>query len=1309
MKKSLTLAVIAILTSMLLPTFTLTAAEFSVPFLKTAPVIDGRFDAGEWDFALAISGSAKNMDPRRTTLWLGYDQTTIYVALQGETPPRGKLGTSSHWLNHHDSLELWFAPPPEKRTIEALKFGVFQMIVDFETTLQAQHHSPGYGLNMRQWKHGAQIQSRVENGLWTMEMAFPLKAMGVEGAPEGDWRMMFCRNYGVDPRAQCPMTDVASFEDAANYSVFHLSQECLAFQQLYAPEARLPLLFRVANPGDQPAAAEFAVEVSGETTASFSEATLLNPNQFIERDFTQRCSAESGKCKVAVKSNGLTREVTWTPPQQPIWRNLESYQLLFCGMDAGATTFVDYAAAGSAETKLSSGPEGELPAVKGPVASRQNLDLTGRSLTFPKTKLSSPGAVAFWMQVSAPLAEGKEYRRFFGTDYKSTGYLYFQEQRQGGLLLGIQGFDPQDKAPKNMFLGRRPQPGQWMHLAFNFLDNTIEVYVNGLRRAVLPHKQKLDLAAAAGPLVANAAFADFAIYSRPLSAAEITALAQGDKSVTGSVAWYQSLNQPVADLVLDCEALPEKKLVLQIRNAQDKVVETLPLDFNNAPTNTVNGREMAILHQTLPLSQKLPDGKYSFYLTKPDADFPLYEKNFSVKDYPWLNNSIGKADRLIVGFTPLKRNGSTLSAVLKDIELGENGLPATVTANGKTVLARPVAVVAEINGAPLEWRCQAPVFTGESETLITAESELECDALKIRAKIRMEQDGLIRYDWTLLPGKAPLPTRLHVDIPVRADVATLYHAIGEGLRSNPAGYVPKGQGLLFSSKEVPQRHFDSFLPYLWVGNEYCGICYVADWDKGWCHSKERDGVELLRETDGTVVIRLNLLNAPKKLQQDNTITFALLPSPVKPMPQGWRGWRDAFTQKGTQLSRAMYTNFYWGCFYTWTGRYPTFQDFGYWDKLFEAQRTGVVDNEYIESWVNRLMDAYGTAETVWVNSMSKDAARTHILNHTRAAFNITSGLHDVENSIVYCYTCDGESTAKLPEYPVMKDEWGGGLLISESYVDYAIYYLDKMLEHGFKGIYNDNVFLEGSNHWVTGSAWIDEAGTVHPSLGLWRCREFNRRQAMTMMDRGLKPWITMHHTNTNLLPTVGLATNTMGMEWKYGVNDFQERFSSDYIRAVCIGLQGGCFPTVLDGITGANTAEVKTWATRTMLASLLPHEVQPTCPRGSDYALVKATLDRFYDFGTWQDDCVVYNFWDGESPVKCSNDDLKQVTYRRGKELLTFVGGYADEDCTAEMDYGTNVAEAKNDESGEALETSGGTVKFFLKKHDFIIIRTTLQ
>ena len=212
-----------------------------------------------------------------------------------------------------------------------------------------------------------------------------------------------------------------------------------------------------------------------------------------------------------------------------------------------------------------------------------------------------------------------------------------------------------------------------------------------------------------------------------------------------------------------------------------------------------------------------------------------------------------------------------------------------------------------------------------------------------------------------------------------------------------------------------------------------------------------------------------------------------------------------------------------------------------------------------------------------------------------------------------------------------------------------------------------------------------------------------------MMDRGVKPWLTLHHTNTNILPTIGLGSTTMGMEWKYGVNDFQERFTSDYIRAVCSGLQGGCFPTVLDGIIGAKTPEEKTWATRTMLASLLPHEVQPTCPRGSNFKLITTVLDKFYDFGTWKPECVTFNFWDGKSPVKCSNDALKQVTYRLGKELLTFVGSFAEEDFAAEMEYGNPVATAKNDETDQSLEVTDSKVKFTLKKHDFIIIRVILE
>ena len=1283
------------------------AADFSIPFQKKAPVIDGQFAPGEWDCAVAFSGTARNMDARRTTVWLAYDKSTMYVALQAETPLRGKLRSVPGGRNNSDSLELWFFPPQELRTIGSLKFGTFQIIVSSEDDIFAEHNNPGYGLATQKWKHGATIKSQVKDKVWTMEMAIPLKNMGITGNPEGDWKILACRNYGIAPAYQGPMTDAGGFMDPTTYSTCHLKKDCLAIQQLYADNARLPLRFRVTNTGTKAASAGIALKLSEGKELALDKKLELKPAQSEEVDFTKGCDAEGGNCKVAVQANGWNRTFNWRPPEMPIWRNTESYQTLFCSFDAGLPNMLEYSSIENAEIKVKPPVEGEAATVPGPSATRKILDLTNSKLNFPKNKLSSPGAISFWMRVKEPLKKGQSYRRFMGTTFTPNGYIFFQEQNQGGMLLGAQYFGPQNKSPKLVLLGRRPQPNDWMHISINFLPGVFEVYINGIRRALLQHKLDIDLSKVGALSLENASFADLAVYSRPLTAAEITSLSQGDKPVTGTVGWYQSIETIVADLVLDCKAVPDRKLQLQVRNVKDAVLENIIVDFAKAVTNIEGGKQMATLHATYPLSKKLADGKYSFFLSKPGSETPLIERAFEVKTYPWMNNNIGKADKLVEGFTPLKRKGNKLSAVLKDVTLGKSGLPESVIANGQEVLARPVKLVALNNkGKELSWKCKAPAFTGEKETLITAKNQLECDALKIEADIRMEQDGLIRYDWKLTAGKNALPERLYVDIPVKKEVATLYHAIGESLRHNPADIVPEGQGLVFSSRSIQQPNFESFLPYIWVGDDNRGICYAADWDKGWCHSKKRDGVELHREKDGTVVIRLNLLNEPKKLQADNTITFALLPSPVKPMPKGWRGWRDAFTDKATQLSRCLYSPPYWGSLCSWASRYPAFGDFGYWDKLFEAQKTGKVDQQYVDAWIERLLKARGTVFGGSINSKSPEEAKTYLNRHVGHAFRTLAGLNKYQDkSIVYCYTCNLDSSKSLPEYPVIRDEWVTGQMLNLSYVDYAIYYLDKMLEHGFKGIYNDNVFLKGGFSWANGEAWIDETGTIHPSMGLWRSREYHRRQAITMQERGLKPWITAHHTNTNNLVTLGYATNTMGMEWKYGANDFQERFTSGYIRAVCSGRQGGFFPTILDGIVGAKSPEQKTWATRTMLAALLPHEVQPTCPRGSNYSLIASTLNKLYDFGTWKDDCQVSHFWDAASPVKCSNPDLKQVTYHLGNEMLTFIGSFAEQDCNAEMEYGTPIASAANDENQQPLEVSGSKVKFFLKKHDFIIIR----
>lgn len=203
----------------------------------------------------------------------------------------------------------------------------------------------------------------------------------------------------------------------------------------------------------------------------------------------------------------------------------------------------------------------------------------------------------------------------------------------------------------------------------------------------------------------------------------------------------------------------------------------------------------------------------------------------------------------------------------------------------------------------------------------------------------------------------------------------------------------------------------------------------------------------------------------------------------------------------------------------------------------------------------------------------------------------------------------------------------------------------------------------------------------------------------------------LHHTNGNILPVLGFAANSMGMEWKYGKSDFQTRFSPDYIRAVCQGLQGGFFPTVLDGITGLNGAANKAErirVTRTMMASLLVHEVRPTIPRGSESKTVIDVMNTLMAFGIGAEDCVYTAYWDKANPVACSDKDVLVSVYRRGRRFLAVCGGWADGDREVELSLNPGilgrVSSAKNAETGAAIPVAGGKARFHLAKHDLAIV-----
>ena len=938
-----------------------------------------------------------------------------------------------------------------------------------------------------------------------------------------------------------------------------------------------------------------------------------------------------------------------------------------------------------------------------------------KSVHLPEVRIPVPGNLTMRVRTFHAITNG--WRRFFASEYRQTGYFGYQEMPgcQEMAAPNAALFFAHDFADTavNKLLKRAPV-GKDTSLSFNIAPRKFTYFLNGEKQGEIDLPVDLN-SEKLGSLVLGGGqdgfeISQWTLYRRTLTDAEIKSLSQGNSLWAGSLAWYPSLNALVADFTYDPKHLDGNTIAWHVMTRNN--TNTSPVahgEFSLSGGFPVDGgkRVLKLIRTTLPLGIDLADGEYVAMLYPPNNPTNVFlKKEFSAKKYDWFQNNLGKEDRLLPGFTPVEANGSLLKCVGRTYEIGANGLPARIHSDGEQILVAPIALHAERDGRTWTLAGGNGSVTSRKLSDTTVEYAVTADSYSISG--RLEQDGLLRF--TIRFSRIPSANRIWLDIPVKKTFATLFHACGEGVRSNPAGFIPEQTGVVFKSRSIPQTHVSNFIPYCWVGTDTRGIAYAADTDLGWIHSEERDAVEIVRKTDGTVSIVLNLLNELNAGQSVNphTIELALMASPVKPMPKGWRGWADGFAYQGTRNARCLISPPYWGNFCAWAGRYPAWGDFEYIRKLRESLDTGHTDETYVKKWIDRVCE--GTSpETGWTNKKDPEARRTYVTNHAWAGHYIAKNLHGLSNPILYFYTCDAESAEPLAEYAVFHDEWESCKIALPSYADYSIWYLDKMLACGLQGVYDDNTFICCNSNWATGEAKVDEHGTIHPSFGIWNSREYRRRQANVLVAHGLFPWITVHHTNGNILPVLGFAANSMGMEWKYGATDFQTRFSPDYIRAVCQGLQGGFFPTVLDGVEGlAKNPQERVRVTRTMLAALLVHEVRPTAENGCDAKTVIATMNRLMAFGIAADDCTYTAYWDATNPVMCSEKDVLVSVYRRGNKLLAVCGSWLAESREVTLSLKSDtLAEAKNAETDTAIPVVNGTVRFHLAGHDLALLELT--
>ncbi len=700
---------------------------------------------------------------------------------------------------------------------------------------------------------------------------------------------------------------------------------------------------------------------------------------------------------------------------------------------------------------------------------------------------------------------------------------------------------------------------------------------------------------------------------------------------------YNLLKLLVDTRELEKEAEKIKQATISVAANDGKQVVKKDISWKKPPTE-----------QTVKIPE-LPDGEYTATITL-DGYRKTFRRQFRRIRFPWEGNRLGISNAVYPPFKPIKVRGKELSVVLRRCRSGGLGLWDSVNSLGRELLAAPIILKA--NGQTLSG---AGRFVEIKPHKAVYEGAAAGPALRVKTRCTTEYDGCMKVELTLVPpppvaGRQMPLTDLCLEIPLKDKLAPLWHASTTSLRLNPAGNTPAGDGVVWDSRKFPDgTWFGNFKCYIWLGAEERGLCWFADNDKGWELGTNDAGQavapcqELIRK-DGVLTLRINFVQKPITLKKPRKIVFGLMASPAKPMPKNWRRVLFAQRHPGYETIGWMGST-YWGTAETMHETYPLNHDMSILSKMQECRLTGDRSRiEYfIREWSARNLQG----------KVPGSKSKKQIQSLVRWSLGDSTGRYDYYN--VYWEEFHSVSANHI-ETKVFGNEWSGGYWIggmhslAPSYLDFQCWYGAEFIRRGI-GLYFDNTCPKRAYDPLTTEAYRLPNGQLQPSANMWRHREYLRRIWTLHQQLGppaTKPIMMLHMTNTHILPYMVWNESNLDLEWFYGPEPQQSKYPHDLLRAESIGRQTGNIPLVLAAIDKTKSEQQKRIAHRTRFGTMFVHEIKSRLWDRNEHELWK----KVFNFGYGLDDCRVYNYWDEDYPVKASNDQVKSVLLKRGRELM---------------------------------------------------------
>lgn len=655
--------------------------------------------------------------------------------------------------------------------------------------------------------------------------------------------------------------------------------------------------------------------------------------------------------------------------------------------------------------------------------------------------------------------------------------------------------------------------------------------------------------------------------------------------------------------------------------------------------------------------------------TRDCADIPGPVARFAVSRFGWEGNLLGNDPAVIPPFTPLEIEGNRIRVVLRDHSLAPTGLWNQVTSEGRPLLRRPMRWVVGANGVAQQIRATPIEVRATAPERIALASRIEAGPLSIQVEGAFEIDGLYRVRASIEGDPRTRIDRLDLVIPIAEPYGRLMNAITDETRIHHLGAVPEGQDVVWRSRDAPRRQLDAgFLPYIWVGDEERGIAWLAESTRDFLFQPGTSVVELRRQA-GVLELVIHFASAPGPLERDRRIEFALQATPVKPRPDhagSWRLWQLACDAGPTFVSICpLPSGFYWGTASPYGDVTPRDEGKSVFRWMADA-RAGRQPTPAIGEWLDR-------------NGV-RPAERANAVASLEYAMRVLA--IPTQATVVYM---DAQGSAWGPEFAAYADEWRPApfgdregfdepndrtlpAIPRQSYRDRLLWHLDRLLAaNAADGVFFDNTFLRASFDDRIGTAYRDEQGALHPGVEIFALRDlFKRAQTLVWKRRG-GWWNVIHLTTTPISAIHGFAGMSLDGEWKYGTDDFQTRFSRDYLRASALGSQLGTVPLWLPGmlsVTGPKRDELQ----RQLFGLTALHEIRVldslTGPLGDWWR-------RLREQGYGDPSCVVGRYWDEDPIVRIVGVDAAALAVRCGNKITALVVGF-DDGGTAELRVDSN-------------------------------------